>query len=189
MNGMNATPISEWIPCIHCIPLMSVAAKGNSIIRPVTPMAVPKPATAIIAPVSGRLANRVKTSWLCAIGGALMALGLLVAGLTPPDPRGIGFLVGTVIAGLGFGLFQTPNNRILLLSAPKARSGAAGAMQGTARLLGQTLGGVSMSIIFATLPLSAALNVAVAIAAGCTAIAGLVSLSRARYEMGQAVAA
>ncbi|WP_170961539.1 MFS transporter [Rhizobium sophoriradicis] len=139
-------------------------------------------ATAIIAPISGRLANRVKTSWLCAIGGALMALGLLVAGLTPPDPRGIGFLVGTVIAGLGFGLFQTPNNRILLLSAPKARSGAAGAMQGTARLLGQTLGGVAMSIIFATLPLSAALNFAVAIAAGCTAIAGLVSLSRARYE-------
>ncbi len=58
------------------------------------------------------------------------------------------FLVGTVIAGVGFGLFQTPNNRVLLLTAPKARSGAAGAMQGTARLLGQTFGAISMSIIF-----------------------------------------
>jgi DHA2 family multidrug resistance protein-like MFS transporter len=145
---------------------------------------IPWPAaTAIIAPISGRLANRVKTAWLCAIGAALLALGLLVAGLSPPDPRGIAFLVGTVIAGLGFGLFQTPNNRILLLSAPKARSGAAGAMQGTARLLGQTLGGISMSIIFATLPLSAALEFAVVIAAGCAAIASLVSLSRARYEV------
>ena len=76
----------------------------------------------------------------------------MIAALSPPDPRAIAFLVGTVIAGLGFGLFQTPNNRILLLSAPKARSGAAGAMQGTARLLGQTLGGISMSIIFVTLP-------------------------------------
>jgi DHA2 family multidrug resistance protein-like MFS transporter len=144
---------------------------------------IPWPAaTAVIAPISGRLANRVKTAWLCAIGGALLALGLLVAGLSPPDPRGIAFLVGTVISGLGFGLFQTPNNRILLLSAPKARSGAAGAMQGTARLLGQTLGGICMSIIFATLPLSAALESAVVIASGCAAIASLVSLSRARYE-------
>ncbi|WP_199287250.1 MFS transporter [Rhizobium chutanense] len=140
-------------------------------------------ATAIIAPISGRLANRIKTAWLCAIGGALLALGLLVAGLTPPDPKGIAFLVGTVLAGLGFGLFQTPNNRILLLSAPKARSGAAGAMQGTARLLGQTLGGISMSVIFATLPLSTALTFAVVIAGGCAAIASLVSLSRARYEV------
>ncbi|MHC2214685.1 DHA2 family multidrug resistance protein-like MFS transporter [Rhizobium leguminosarum] len=140
-------------------------------------------ATAIIAPISGRLANRVKTAWLCAIGGALLALGLLMVGFTPPDPRGIAFLVGTVIAGLGFGLFQTPNNRILLLSAPKARSGAAGAMQGTARLLGQTLGGICMSIIFATLPLSNALEFAVVTAGGCAAIASLVSLSRARYEV------
>jgi MFS transporter, DHA2 family, multidrug resistance protein len=144
---------------------------------------IPWPAaTAVIAPVAGRLANRVKTAWLCAIGGALLGLGLLVAVLSPPDPRGIAFLVGTVIAGLGFGLFQTPNNRILLLSAPKARSGAAGAMQGTARLLGQTLGGISMSLIFATLPLSAAVEFAVVTSAGCAVIASLVSLSRGRYE-------
>ena len=140
-------------------------------------------ATAIIAPVSGRLANRFKTAWLCAIGGALLALGLLIVGFAPPDPRGIAFIAGTVIAGFGFGLFQTPNNRILLLSAPKARSGAAGAMQGTARLLGQTLGGICMSIIFATLPLPTALQSAVVIASGCAAIASLVSLSRARYEV------
>ncbi|MDR6820155.1 DHA2 family multidrug resistance protein-like MFS transporter [Neorhizobium sp. 2083] len=140
-------------------------------------------ATAFIAPVSGRLANRVKTAWLCAFGGALLALGLLVAGLAPVDPRGLAFLVGTAISGLGFGLFQTPNNRILLLSAPKERNGAAGAMQGTARLLGQTLGGISASVLFATLPLSTALELAVLIAAGCAAAAGLVSLSRARHEV------
>jgi hypothetical protein len=32
-------------------------------------------------------------------------------------------IAGTNIAGLGFGSFQTPNNRILLLSAPKGGSG------------------------------------------------------------------
>jgi DHA2 family multidrug resistance protein-like MFS transporter len=140
-------------------------------------------ATAIIAPVSGRLANRVKTAWLCAIGGALLSLGLLVVAFAPADPKALSFFVGTAVAGLGFGLFQTPNNRILLLSAPKARSGAAGAMQGTARLLGQTLGGVCMSILFAELSLPTAVESAVAIASACAAMASVVSLGRARYEV------
>ncbi len=140
-------------------------------------------ATAIIAPISGRLANRVKTAWLCATGGTLLAFGLLIIGFAPSDPHAIAFLTGTVISGFGFGLFQTPNNRILLLSAPKARSGAAGAMQGTARLLGQTLGGISMSIIFTLLPISIALETAILTASACAAVASLVSLSRGRYEV------
>jgi len=139
-------------------------------------------ATAFIAPISGRLANHVRTAWLCATGAGLLAIGLLAIALVPADPRGIVFLAGSAVAGLGFGLFQTPNNRILLLSAPKARSGAAGAMQGTARLLGQTLGGISMSILLATLPLDTALPTAIVIAAGAAAVASLVSLGRARYE-------
>ncbi|WP_407867186.1 MFS transporter [Phyllobacterium phragmitis] len=144
---------------------------------------IPSPAaTAIVAPISGRLAERVKTAWLCSGGGALLAVGLLIAGLCPPDPRGIAFLAGTILAGAGFGLFQTPNNRILLLSAPKARSGAAGAMQGTARLLGQTFGAVCMSIIFATSPLSSAPAIALVLAGICAAISSFVSFSRARYE-------
>lgn len=144
---------------------------------------IPWPAaTAIVAPISGRLTERVKTAWLCSGGGALLAVGLLIAGLCPPDPRGIAFLAGTILAGAGFGLFQTPNNRILLLSAPKARSGAAGAMQGTARLLGQTFGAVCMSIIFATSPLSSAPAIALVLAGICAAISSFVSFSRARYE-------
>ncbi len=140
-------------------------------------------ATIIIAPISGRLAGHIRTAWLCASGGALLALGLLIAGLSPPDPRGITFLAGTILAGIGFGLFQTPNNRILLLSAPKARSGAAGAMQGTARLLGQTVGAIAMSIIFETMPLSSAPNIALVLAAICAAVSAFVSLSRDRLEI------
>jgi MFS transporter, DHA2 family, multidrug resistance protein len=139
-------------------------------------------ATIIMAPIAGRLADRIKTAWLCASGGGLLALGLLIAGLFPPDAKGIAFLIGTVLAGTGFGLFQTPNNRILLLSAPKARSGAAGAMQGTARLLGQTMGAISMSIIFVLVPVGDAPAIALVIAGLCAAISALVSLSRARFE-------
>ena len=145
---------------------------------------IPWPAAvAVIAPISGRLASRIPTAWLCATGGALMTLGLLIVALTPADPHHLAFLIGTVTAGLGFGLFQTPNNRILLLSAPKARSGAAGAMQGTARLTGQTFGAIIMSLIFGFVPLAAASGVGLVLAGIFAALASVISLSRARYEV------
>ncbi|MDW6023351.1 MFS transporter [Mesorhizobium sp. BAC0120] len=139
-------------------------------------------AVAVIAPISGRLANRVKTASLCAAGGALLAIGLASVGLLPADPRGATFIIGTAIAGLGFGLFQTPNNRILLLSAPKARSGAAGAMQGTARLTGQTLGAIVIAVIFAVVPLASAPEMALVLAGAFAGVAAVVSLGRAQHE-------
>ncbi len=147
---------------------------------------MPWPAAVIVvAPISGKLAGRFKTAWLCAIGGALLAAGLAIVGFLPAGRHAVTFIIGTVIAGAGFGLFQTPNNRILLLSAPKARSGAAGAMQGTARLTGQTFGAISMSLIFGMVSLSAAPGVALTIASGCAALAALISLARVRHEVAE----
>lgn len=140
-------------------------------------------AVMVIAPISGRLADRVKTAWLCAAGGVLLAIGLASVALLPADPRGVIFVIGTVIAGLGFGLFQTPNNRILLLSAPKARSGAAGAMQGTARLTGQTLGAIAMAVIFEVVSPASAPEVALVLAASFAGLAAVVSLGRVRHEV------
>lgn len=140
-------------------------------------------AVALIAPVSGWLANRVKTACLCTAGGALLAVGLASVGLLRAGPYGASFIIGTVIAGLGFGLFQPPNNRVLLLSAPKARSGAAGAMQGTARLTGQTFGAIVMAIVFDVVPLSSAPEVALVLAAAFAGLAAVVSLARVPHEM------
>jgi DHA2 family multidrug resistance protein-like MFS transporter len=52
------------------------------------------------------------------------------------------------VCGLGFGLFQSPNNRTIVSAAPKPRSGAAGGMLATARLLGQTTGAVAVGVAF-----------------------------------------
>lgn len=139
-------------------------------------------ATVIVAPIAGWLADRFRAAMLCTIGGLLFAIGLLIAGLAPPDPRAILFLIGTVFAGAGFGLFQTPNNRTLLLSAPRTRAGAAGAMQGTARLSGQTIGAIIMSIVFATTSQASAPNIALVIAAVCVTVSALASFSRLRFE-------
>jgi len=51
------------------------------------------------------------------------------------------------LAGAGFGLFQTPNNRTMIAAAPRERSGGASGMLGTARLLGQTIGAALVSLL------------------------------------------
>ncbi len=132
---------------------------------------------AVAAPLAGRLANRVPTAILCAIGGGVLAAGLTLAALWPLE-RGLApLVVFTMLSGLGFGFFQTPNNRNMLLSAPKARSGAAGGMQATARQFGQTTGAVLMTLLF-TLASSAAPRVALGVAAVLAVAAGLVSCLR-----------
>jgi DHA2 family multidrug resistance protein-like MFS transporter len=135
---------------------------------------------AAMGPVAGRLAQRLPTAWLCAAGGACLAIGLVAASLWPLHGHPMPLVLLTALCGLGFGLFQVPNNRNLFLAAPLERSGAAGGMQATARLAGQTAGGIFMSLLFATVSVDAAPRVGLAIGAVLALAAGLVSLLRAR---------
>ena len=135
---------------------------------------------AIVAPLAGRLADRVSTAWLCAAGGACLAVGLAAAALWPVQGGPLPLVPITMLCGLGFGLFQVPNNRNMFLSAPRERSGAAGGMQGTARLAGQTAGGVIMSLLFTMASDGAAPRVGLAFGAVLTLAAGLVSMRRVR---------
>ncbi len=150
---------------------LSVAATGLCMIP--WPLAV-----AIAAPISARLANRVATAWLCAAGGVCLALGLCLVAIAPVHAGLVPLILGTVLSGVGFGLFQPANNRVLLLSAPLARSGAAGGLQGTARLSGQTIGSIGMSLVFAAAPVAIAPRIGLAVAAACALAAAAVSLSR-----------
>ena len=52
--------------------------------------------------------------------------------------------------GTGFWLFQSPNNRAMLTSAPRERTGAAGRMLSTGRLLGRTTCAAGVAILFRT---------------------------------------
>ena len=136
---------------------------------------------ALAAPLSGRLADRVSTGLLCGFGGACLCVGLCFAALWPFQPLGgplLPLVLFTVVSGFGFGLFQTPNNRNMLLSAPKPRSGAAGGMQATARLTGQTLGAVLMSLLFALAPAASAPRIGLGVASALALAGGVVSLLR-----------
>jgi DHA2 family multidrug resistance protein-like MFS transporter len=136
-------------------------------------------AIALMAPVSGRLADRYAPGLLGGAGLALLAVGIAMVAALPANPTTADIVWRLTLCGLGFGLFQSPNNRVIVTSAPRERSGGASGMQSTARLTGQSLGAALVAVLFGlthglgadkavTLSLSCA--VVLSMAGGCASV-------------------
>lgn len=141
----------------------------------------PWPATvALIAPIAGRLADRYSAGTLGGIGLGVLSLGYLLLALLPADPASVDILWRMMLCGLGFGFFSSPNNRAIVASAPRERSGGAGAIQSTARLLGQTIGAALVALIFGFAHPSGVTGptIAILLASGFAAAAAVASLAR-----------
>ena len=139
-------------------------------------------ATVVAAPIAGRLIGRVADGALGAAGLFTFAGGLALLAASPSAPGNADIAWRMVVCGIGFGLFQSPNNHAILTSAPQVRSGAAGGMLGTARLTGQTLGAVILAIIFSAVGAHSAHGPGLALvcAAAFAAVAGVFSGWRVR---------
>jgi DHA2 family multidrug resistance protein-like MFS transporter len=104
-------------------------------------------AVALVAPCAGWLSDRFPAGLLCGAGAALLAAGLFTLASFSSVPFFVA-AAALVVGGAGFGLFQTPNNRALLLAVPMNRVGAAGGMQAATRQFGQALGAASAALAF-----------------------------------------
>lgn len=128
-------------------------------------------ATALVSVNVGRLTERFEPAVLCALGMAIYAaagLGFVLGS----DGMPLWQLIATLaLCGLGFGLFQAPNNKVMLLSVPRARTSGASGAQATSRLVGQSLGAGCVAGIYALGDLAATsgvlgISIALALAAG-----------------------
>jgi DHA2 family multidrug resistance protein-like MFS transporter len=137
-------------------------------------------AVAMTSPLANRLAQRVGSARLCVAGGAVLGAGLLLSALWPAAGDLAPLAIGAALSGLGFGLFQVPNNRTMFLTAPPERSAAAGGLQGSARLLGQTFGALIAGLLFACAPALAAPRLSLALGSLFAVAAALVSALEVR---------
>ena len=105
-------------------------------------------AAAAMAPIAGPLADRFTSSRLAAIGLAIFTLGLLSLTLMGVANDTWQIVWRMALCGVGYGIFQSPNNRSLQQGAPPERAGAPQAVQAMARLTGQTTGAVIVAVVF-----------------------------------------
>jgi EmrB/QacA subfamily drug resistance transporter len=99
----------------------------------------------VVAPISGRLSDRMSATGLSLSGAFVGAVGLFgMAGVIGPglnknmDPMWL--IAGLACMGLSIGLFQSPNNNAIMGSVPFQKLGVASAFLATVRNLGLVIG-------------------------------------------------
>ncbi|MBE1527103.1 DHA2 family multidrug resistance protein-like MFS transporter [Sphingopyxis sp. OAS728] len=147
---------------------LGLSARDTALVMTPWPLAV-----LFTTPITSRLLERVQPAQLCAAGGLVLACGLSTLTVAPLALSIPVHILGVMLCGIGFGLFQTPNNRTMFLSAPIDRAASAGGVQGTARLAGQVTGALSASILLSV----GSVNSAASFVFGTAAIAAVASAS------------
>jgi EmrB/QacA subfamily drug resistance transporter len=101
-----------------------------------------------VAPLSGRLSDRIEPGKVASIGMALTCLGLISFCFLNMTTS-IGQIVVTmVVLGAGFGLFTSPNTNAIMSSVTPRFYATASSVNGTVRTIGQTLSmGIATMII------------------------------------------
>jgi DHA2 family multidrug resistance protein-like MFS transporter len=140
----------------------------------------------IFAPVSGRLADVYSSARLSVIGLVIFTGGLVSLAFLGSHPPLWQILASTAVAGFGFAVFQSPNNRDMMAAAPSTMSGPAAGMLNLNRTLAQSTGAgaVSMALVLSgatTIAAQAAtMNTVLLVAAAGAALAVVISIVKMR---------
>jgi EmrB/QacA subfamily drug resistance transporter len=96
-------------------------------------------ALAVLAPISGSLADRIGSRWLSPVGLTIACIGLIL--LSQLDQTSsiwdVAWRLG--FTGIGQGIFQAPNTRAMMGAAPRSVQGEASGLLATGRVIGQSL--------------------------------------------------
>jgi DHA2 family multidrug resistance protein-like MFS transporter len=130
----------------------------------------------VVAPAAGALSDRYPAGLLGGIGMAIGVGALLLIGFMPDHPGYWEVAWRMSLCGLGFGLYLSPNARLIIGSVPRDRVAPAGGLVSTTRLVGQTTGATMVAALLA-LGIGDG-PVPPLVACGLAAIAGLCSVAR-----------
>ncbi|MCS5654046.1 MAG: MFS transporter [Candidatus Marinimicrobia bacterium] len=97
-------------------------------------------ATLLISPIAGNLSDRAGPEKLCMGGAILTGVGYTLLFLVNADSTVLSVLPAMALIGAGTGLFFSPNNNLMLASAPPERAGMVSGLFGVLRQSGYALG-------------------------------------------------
>lgn len=94
----------------------------------------------VVAPLSGHLSDRIGSEVLTLIGLVLTSVGLFLISTLTQNSAIIMIVVFIIIMTLGNGMFQSPNNSLIMSTVSKDKLGIAGSVNALVRNLGFVLG-------------------------------------------------
>jgi len=97
-------------------------------------------AAMVVAPFSGALSDRGRTGILAGVGAAISAFALFLMSQLSSSATSLDIVWRLAIFGLGAGVFQSPNNRAVMGSAPRPHLGMASGILATVRNVGMVFG-------------------------------------------------
>jgi MFS family permease len=95
---------------------------------------------ALLAPLTGWMSERFAPGRLCALGLAVNGAALVLLSFLQPGSSATEVVFGLALMGVGMGIFQTPNNNLLMSSVPRQRLGVGSSVLSIVRSLGYSLG-------------------------------------------------
>ncbi|WP_163195095.1 MFS transporter [Clostridium thermarum] len=106
----------------------------------------------IVAPMSGSLSDKIGSEFLTFLGLLFTMTGLFLMS-TLNEYSNIGTMaVFIVVLGVGNGLFQSPNNSLVMSTAPQSKLGIAGSINAFVRNLGMVTGvSISTTLLYSTM--------------------------------------
>jgi len=102
----------------------------------------------MMAPLAGQLSDRLGSRLLCTIGAGFMVTGqYFIASLTP-DSTAVRIMLPLALSGLGWAVFNSPNQSAILGSVPRDKVGAASGMTVTTARVGGAMGTALSATLF-----------------------------------------
>ena len=109
----------------------------------------------LVAPIAGWLSDRMGSRLLCTIGSAIIVIGQFFIASLPIDASIWRIIAPLLLIGLGWAIFNSPNQSAILGSVPRDEVGTASGMNTTTARTGGAMG-VALSATLFTYGLSAA---------------------------------
>jgi MFS family permease len=140
----NCAMFAIWLLVpYYIVNVLGYAATTGGLLLMACPLA-----TALVAPLAGRLSDTLGTSRLSVLGLGLEAVGLWAISRLGASASVFEVSIALGLVGVGLGLFQVPNMSFVMGSIPREQQGVAGGMSQMMRTLGVVLGVTGASILF-----------------------------------------